>query len=89
MSSLDKLNVGQLVPDTHLLSGGFSIPPELSISRWILFNTRKNDHVPIIQKIFITVTLKNGQTIKVEKKLRGEKDTQYNWLNDSLPLPEF
>lgn len=88
ISSLkDSIDMGQIIPRTHLLYGNFSIPPGLSINRWILFNTAKNDGVPYLSIMSVTVELVDGKTITRESKLRYDKN-HCKWQSDINPVSE-
>lgn len=40
-----------LYPDSHLLSGPFSVPPGLFVKRWVLINTVRSQGVPCLHSV--------------------------------------
>ena len=71
----DRIELGQVVPRTHLLSGKFSVPPEFSASRWILFNTKKNDGLPVLTEFDITLALDGGRTQTEKTRFRRSSNS--------------
>lgn len=68
----DRINLGKAVPGSHLLSGGFSVPPGMSVSKWALFGTESNTNTPYLDKFVVNGYLESGEKINASINLRGE-----------------
>lgn len=84
----NKIDLGKVVPRTHLLYGNFSVPPELSARRWILYNTDSNKNIPFINTITISAKLKTGEIVKQEIKLRDRNEYSCVWQSHNYPQNE-
>lgn len=68
----DRINLGEVVPSSHLFAGAFTVPPGMSVSKWILFGTESNKTTPYINNLFINASLNNGKKLQADINLRGE-----------------
>ena len=63
---LSELQGTKLLPDSHLLSPGLSIPPGLFQRKWLLLYAEDPKDLMYMNRIFLTYTLANGEKEKVK-----------------------
>lgn len=66
----DALQVAKMVPDSHLYSSVFVIPPGMHTKKWIVFQTETPETIPLIKELFITYETDRGQTERLKLTLR-------------------
>ena len=69
---LDALQKPGILPGTHLLSQGFSIPPGFFQRKWLLLFTKKPKEIPFVSTLFITYALEDGSTEKARVVFRWQ-----------------
>lgn len=69
-NKLDSLQRARVIPEDHLLSGNFSIPPGLFKRKWLTLYAKRPNDIPFINKMALTLTYDNGSTETVILKLR-------------------
>jgi len=52
----NSLNFAAILPETHLLSGDFFIPPQMSSQKWVLFYTKHDENTPPLTSAKIVLT---------------------------------
>ncbi len=68
---LDSIQRARVVPEGHLLSGPFAVPPGLHKQKWLTLYVQKPDAIPFLKKIALTFTYENGATESVLLRLRN------------------
>ncbi len=68
--NLDTLQKPGVLPETHILSQGFSIPPGFFQRKWILLFTKNPKEIPFVSTIYLTYTLEDGAIEKVKVVFR-------------------
>lgn len=68
---LDSLQRARVIPEDHLLAGGFSVPPGLHKKKWLTLYAKSPLQVPFIEKVAITLTYDNGVSESVMLPLRN------------------
>lgn len=68
----------KLVPESHLLSGEFVIPPGLHSKKWITFFTPAPGEIPKLTTLHLSYTLADGQREHAVLKFRS-KQTMSEW----------
>lgn len=77
-TQLDELHRAGLVPQEHLLSETFTIPPGLFTKRWITLRTKRNRDMPYVRSMVITLNYETGPSEAFLLRFR-EFDRPSSW----------
>jgi hypothetical protein len=68
---INRTRVSAMVPDTHLFSNNFVIPPGLHTKKWVLIYTQKPEEIPVLTTALITLNFENGTAEKIRVAFRS------------------
>ncbi len=72
LSTSERAKLAQAVPDTHLLSGSFEIPPGLHTKRWLLIYTENPYQIPLATMMHIRYSTMGGAQEQLALQFRSE-----------------
>lgn len=78
-NKLDSLQRARIIPEDHLLSGTFSVPPGLFKKKWITLYAKQPNEIPFVKKMVLKLTYENGTTETVVLKLRDLLNSRSDW----------
>ena len=76
----NRLRSSGLVPDSHLLSDEFVVPPGLHTMKWITFYTENPHSIPYISKMQMTLTMEDGHQEKIDVPFRTYASSWQNFV---------
>ena len=78
-SAIDDAGTASIVPRTHLMHGLISVPPGLSLNRWILFNTKADDGIPLVTHITLNLKVNGASEVSKNIYLRSHDRYMCKW----------
>lgn len=76
--TLDNLQLAKLVPDSHLLSDGFVIPPGMNTKKWVTLFAEDPLKIPYVETVTINIHLENGKVESVTLPFRQNGFIKYS-----------
>lgn len=86
-NELNSLELAKLVPDNHLLSNNFVVPPGMHAKRWVTIYTEKPYEIPFVTQVTLIVTLQDGKVEKLILPFRSGGLTSSVWQNGHPDSP--
>ena len=65
-----------IFPDSHLLAGPFSVPPNLFTKKWVLLNTQGGNNVPCIDQLVLTYEFEDLPFERVFLRYKSKSEWQ-------------
>jgi hypothetical protein len=74
MTEVNRSKLAAAVPDSHLLSEAFEIPPGLHVKKWILLYTENPYSIPYAETVLIKYDTVNGRSEAARLAFRQSRD---------------
>lgn len=81
-AQLNQVQLANLVPESHLLSGNLVIPPGLHTKKWIAVYTATPYDMPYIDTVIFEITSSDGSIEKLKLPFRVSGMSKSEWQKD-------
>lgn len=81
-NQLSGLELAKIVPDTHILSSNFVVPPKLHTKKWVAIYTENPYELPYIDSITLEITTADNKIEKLKLPFRISGISTSDWQKD-------
>ncbi len=81
-NQLDRTQLAALVPEAHLLSSNFVIPPGMHAKKWIALYTAKPFEIPYMTSVTLEITNSEGKIERIVLPFRVSGISPSEWQKD-------
>lgn len=73
--NLNELERARIVPESHLYSGSFVVPPGLHAKKWVTLYNKEPLGIPYLKEVELNIKVKSGQNYKFKIPFRRKLNT--------------
>lgn len=81
-SSLNSIELAKLVPDSHILSSNFVVPPGMHTKKWLAVYAEKPYNMPYIDSVTLEITTSDDKVEKLKLPFRTGSLSKSTWQKD-------
>lgn len=87
IAEISKKYGSDIFPDGHLLKEGFLVPPDYSISKWMLVNTENNNNHSYIRNVMLVYNVQGEKSRRILAIRKDDRSSiaECNWQKSLKP----